>query len=76
MNVRRISQESIVNVSCRFVNLRDAITTAGSFWLFGGMCALGFLFAVFLLPETKDKTPEEVQAFFGTKPPSQTDEEC
>jgi len=62
-------------VSKTFVNLRDAITTAGSFWLFGGMCALGFLFSVFLLPETKDKTPEEIQAFFGTKPPSQTDEE-
>jgi len=61
-------------ISKTYVNLKDAITPAGAFWLYGGMCALGVLFSIFLLPETKDKTNEEIQAFFGTKPAEQREE--
>jgi SP family facilitated glucose transporter-like MFS transporter 8 len=55
-------------VTKTFVDIQAGLTKAGSFWLFGGFCVLGVLFSIFALPETKDKTPEEIQAFFGIKP--------
>jgi len=56
-------------VSKTFVNIETGLTKAGTFWLFGCFGVLGVLFSIFLLPETKGKTPEEIQDFFKTKRP-------
>jgi len=34
------------------------------------VCFVGFLFVVFLVPETKGKTAEEIQEYFGGSPPT------
>lgn len=41
-----------------------AITTQGTFWLFMGFSTFGLLYGVFLLPETKGKTLEEISKYF------------
>jgi len=75
-----VSLATLTNWGCAFiisktyVDLKGAIHTYGAFWLFGGMCFLGVLFSIFLLPETKDKTPDEIQAYFGSKPAAQKEE--
>lgn len=45
--------------------LQEVITKHGTFFLFAAFCVLSVLFAFFLLPETKGKSMEEIQAFFG-----------
>ena len=50
-----------------FLDMKIVLTEAGTFWLFGCFCILGMLFGLFFLPETKDKTPEEVRSFFTSK---------
>lgn len=55
-------------ITLTFVDMQLSITPAGSFWLFGGFCMLGVLFSIFILPETKGKTPEQIQAYFGLNP--------
>ena len=55
-------------VTLTFVDIQDAIGSSGAFWMFGGFCVLGVFFTIFLLPETKGKTPEQIQAFFGIHP--------
>lgn len=54
-------------VTKTFVSIQAAITNAGAFWLFGSFCFIGSLFALFILPETKGKTPEEIQAIFAKR---------
>lgn len=54
-------------VTKTFIDIQRAVTPAGAFWFYGGFCFLGILFALFLLPETKDKTSEEIGAFFATE---------
>ena len=51
-------------VTKTFINLERAITTAGTFWFYGCICAIGVLFGIFIMPETKGKTPEQIQAHF------------
>lgn len=53
-------------VTKTFIDIQRAVTPAGAFWFYGGFCLLGILFALFLLPETKDKTSEQIEAFFVT----------
>lgn len=57
-------------VTLTFVDIQEAIGSSGAFWMFGGFCVLGILFTIFVLPETKGKSPEQIQAFFGTHPSS------
>lgn len=57
-------------VTLTFVDIQEAIGEAGSFWMFGGFCFLGVFFTIFVLPETKGKSPEQIAAFFGNHPPS------
>lgn len=57
-------------VTLTFVDIQEAIGSSGAFWMFGGFCVLGIFFTLFLLPETKGKTPEQIQAFFGIHPPA------
>lgn len=54
-------------VTKSYVDLREALTTAGTFWFYGGFCVLGTLFGLFLMPETKGKTPEQIEAMFKGK---------
>lgn len=51
-----------------FQDLKALITSAGTFWLFSGLCALNVLFTIFFVPETKGKTLEQIQARFRGTP--------
>lgn len=55
-------------VSLFFLTLTETITKYGAFWLFGGVCFLGMLFTIAFVPETKNKSLEEVERLFmGSK---------
>ncbi|XP_011693009.1 PREDICTED: solute carrier family 2, facilitated glucose transporter member 8-like isoform X2 [Wasmannia auropunctata] len=42
-------------------NLQKGLGNFATFWMFGGFCILSILFTVFLLPETKGKTLQQIQ---------------
>lgn len=44
-----------------FPMLNEFFGTAGTFWLYGIICVLGFVFVLKLLPETKNKSLEEIE---------------
>lgn len=44
-----------------FPVMNDKIGAAGSFWAFGVICLLGFFYILKFLPETKQKTLEEIE---------------
>lgn len=44
-----------------FPLLNNALGTSGTFWVYGIICALGFLFVWKKLPETKNKSLEEIE---------------
>jgi MFS transporter, SP family, galactose:H+ symporter len=48
-----------------FLSLVGLITEAGTFWLFAAFCAATFVFVRRVVPETKGKTLEEVEALWG-----------
>ncbi|XP_041349242.1 proton myo-inositol cotransporter-like [Gigantopelta aegis] len=54
-------------VSFSFLTLTETITTYGTFWLFACICLVGMIFTLIFVPETKNKTLEEVQLLFMTK---------
>lgn len=54
-------------VTKTFVDLQRTITPAGVFWFYGITSFIGILFALFVLPETKDKTSDEIGALFDDK---------
>jgi len=41
--------------------LNSALSTAGVFWTYAGICIGGWLFLFFLLPETRGKSLEEIE---------------
>ena len=41
--------------------INDLVGAAVTSWIFGGICAAGFLFVYLQLPETKGKTLEEIE---------------
>lgn len=51
-------------VSKTFIDIQRVATTAGAFWFYGLVSAIGILFAYFILPETKDKSADEIEAIF------------
>ena len=51
-------------VTKTFVNVQSSLSTAGAFWIYGCFCVIGILFGLFVLPETKGKTPDEIQEMF------------
>ncbi|NP_997963.1 solute carrier family 2, facilitated glucose transporter member 8 [Danio rerio] len=64
----------LTNWTCAFIvtktfqNLMDALSSAGTFWMFSALCASNVVFTAFFVPETKGKTLEEIQAGFkGTR---------
>ena len=48
-------------VSMTFLSLTEAITITGSFWLYATMCVFAWLFIWKFVPETKDKTLEQIE---------------
>ena len=54
-------------VSKFFKNIKDAIESSGSYFLFGSFCLLATLFVIFLTPETKGKTNEDMKNYFLEK---------
>ncbi|TGV04166.1 sugar porter family MFS transporter [Flavivirga rizhaonensis] len=44
-----------------FPLLNEALGAYGTFWIYSGICVLGFLFILKKLPETKGKTLEEIE---------------
>jgi sugar porter (SP) family MFS transporter len=44
-----------------FPVLNKLFGAAGTFWLYGGICVVGFIFVLFKLPETKGKTLEQIE---------------
>nr|KAG5696434.1 hypothetical protein BaRGS_020971 [Batillaria attramentaria] len=54
-------------VSYTFLTLTETITKYGTFWLFAGICVLGLTFTIIFVPETRNKSLEEVEELFMTK---------
>jgi len=44
-----------------FPLLNKGLGAAGTFWVYAGICLLGFLFIIIKLPETKGKSLEEIE---------------
>mmetsp|Transcript_40023 Transcript_40023/g.75091 ORF Transcript_40023/g.75091 Transcript_40023/m.75091 type:complete len:91 (-) Transcript_40023:203-475(-) len=47
----------------------SAFGQAAVFWMFGGIALASLLFVVFVVPETKGNTLEEIEAQLGEKNP-------
>ncbi|HEV2493559.1 MAG TPA: sugar porter family MFS transporter [Terriglobia bacterium] len=50
-----------------FPLLNSSLGPAMTFWIYAAVCALGFLFINFRLPETKGKTLEEIERYWGRR---------
>ena len=48
-----------------FPLLNASLGTAGTFWVYAGVCTVGFLGVKRWLPETKGKTLEEIESFWS-----------
>jgi MFS family permease len=44
-----------------FPILNAKLGSAGTFWLYAAICVLGFIFIFFKLPETKNKSLEQIE---------------
>lgn len=44
-----------------FPILNNSLGADGTFWLYGAICLAGYLFITFRLPETKQKSLEEIE---------------
>lgn len=49
-------------VSITFLSMVGAFGARASFWLYGAACVAAFIFSVKLVPETKDRTLEQIEA--------------
>lgn len=52
-------------VSVTFLSLIGAVGAKFSFWIYAAACVAAFLFAFWLVPETKGRTLEEIEASWG-----------
>ncbi|KAI9124128.1 hypothetical protein K1719_005428 [Acacia pycnantha] len=53
-------------ISMTFLSLSKAITIGGAFFLYGTIAIIGWIFFFIVLPETRGKTLEEMEASFGS----------
>jgi sugar porter (SP) family MFS transporter len=49
-----------------FPALNAALGPAGTFWLYSGICVIGFLFVLRRVPETKGKTLEQIERSYAS----------
>jgi len=54
-------------VAFSFLTLLDRVGVRGSFWLYGLACAIAFIFIYRVVPETKGRTLEEIEAGWLTE---------
>ena len=55
-------------VAKTFVDLIESpLRESGTFWLYGGICFIGGIFTLIFVPETRNKSIEEIQEYFRTK---------
>lgn len=54
-------------ISGIFLDLRDWLGMAGTYWLCAGFALLYLLVTIFMLPETKAKSLEDIQRFFQNR---------
>lgn len=54
-------------VTKTFVNLKTALGTGQTFWLYAGITIVGAIFVFFLVPETKGKSLNEIQEILAGK---------
>jgi sugar porter (SP) family MFS transporter len=52
-------------IAYTFLSLTDLITKAGTFWLYAGFGICALVFFVTLVPETKDRSLEQIQTDLG-----------
>jgi sugar porter (SP) family MFS transporter len=52
-------------VTMSFISLYKAITFAGSFYVYAGIAAAGWVFMFFFLPETRGSSLEDTEKLFG-----------
>ncbi|KAJ0096273.1 hypothetical protein Patl1_28902 [Pistacia atlantica] len=52
-------------ISMTFISIYEAITIGGAFFMFCGISVVAWFFFYFLLPETKGKPLEEIEALFS-----------
>lgn len=50
-------------VTNTFQPLTKLLQIGPTFWLFSSFAGLGILFVLFIIPETKNKTKQEIQEF-------------
>ncbi|CAH1388815.1 unnamed protein product [Nezara viridula] len=76
------SVSGAANLGSMFVVIKtypDTVTVIGSegaFWMYAGCSFVGCIFVYFLLPETKGKTLEEIEAIFEPKKPTRKEAEA
>lgn len=51
-------------ITKEFLALEGAFTQQGVFWMYAGVCVVEVLFVLFLVPETKGKSLEEIEDHF------------
>jgi MFS family permease len=51
-------------VAVSFLTLTRVLGKPGTFWLYGGISIAAWLFAFFMVPETKGKTLEQIESHF------------
>jgi hypothetical protein len=62
---------TVVNWSCSFAAtasfnaVKAGLTAAGVYWLYMGICVVGFVFVLAVVPETKGKSLEEIETLFA-----------
>lgn len=62
-----LAQLELFVVVQTFPSLNTAMTDGAVFWMYGGICLLGVVFALLFVPETKDKSLEEIESKFELK---------
>jgi len=62
-----LAQLELFIVIQTFPSLHTAMTDGAVFWMYGGICLLGAIFALLFVPETKDKSLEEIECKFEFK---------
>ena len=48
-------------------SIGEALGKSSCYFMFSGIAVLGTLFVIFLVPETKGKSEDEIRALFQTK---------